>query len=198
MSLVIRYDIWAVLLSLAAGQLYLQFRTRNYQGFPEGVIKTLRGVSAIPALTALICMFYSPEIFSGLKIDLPLWVQYFGLFVFNAGTFIVLWSHAVLGKYWSGGLATHPNHQLIDQGPYRYIRHPLYSAYIFMSLGYTLMTENVFVGSLMMIYSCTVATRVWSEEEMLRKRLGRVYEAYMQKTPRFIPRLRLARLLARS
>lgn len=189
MKLLLRFDIWAVLLTLAIGQIYLQFRTRKHQRFPEGAIKTLRGVTAIPALGALICVFFSPEIFDGVRVYLPPLAHYLGLIVFNAGAVVVLWSHIVLGNYWSGELATRSNHRLVDEGPYKYVRHPLYAAYIIMPFGFTLMTGNILVGSLMFIYSVTVAARVWSEEEMLKLRLGDTYErSYSQNIgPRLLP-----------
>jgi protein-S-isoprenylcysteine O-methyltransferase Ste14 len=198
MKVLVRFDIWAVLLTLSVGQIYRQFRVRKYQRFPEGASKTLRGVTAIPALAALICMFYRPGFFDGIRMFLPPLAHYLGLLVFNAAALLVLWSHVVLGKYWSGELATHSNHRLVDEGPYKYVRHPLYSAYVIMPFGFTLMTGNILVGTLMFIYSMAVAARVWSEEEMLKTRLGDTYECYMNRTGRFFPQLSIQKLIRRG
>ncbi|MDI6645375.1 MAG: isoprenylcysteine carboxylmethyltransferase family protein, partial [Methanobacteriaceae archaeon] len=58
-----------------------------------------------------------------------------GLILFLIGLTIRLSGKRTLGKYYSYGLETSPDHELIQKGFYKYIRHPIYLAVIIYGLG---------------------------------------------------------------
>ncbi len=96
-----------------------------------------------------------------------------------------------LGRNWSGILELRENHRLISQGPYRYIRHPMYTALLILSVGMALITANLLlalllIGTTMAMYLARVA----DEEAMMIERFGDEYHSYMRRTGRLFPRLR--------
>jgi protein-S-isoprenylcysteine O-methyltransferase Ste14 len=180
-------DIWLVLGGLAGYQLFLQRNAKRRQRYPEGFVKTLQYLTGIPALGSLVLFLADPDQLSFVFIDLPQPVNAAGLVLFNAAAALIFWSHVALGKFWSGELETLSEHRVIESGPYAFVRHPLYSAYLVLTVGFFLATDNWLVGSLMLAYFVAVAARAAKEEEMLVARLGDAYSAYRERTPRFLP-----------
>ena len=52
-----------------------------------------------------------------------------------AGLSIALWARAILGGNWSGAIVLKEQHELIDRGPYAFVRHPIYTGVLLMVLG---------------------------------------------------------------
>lgn len=94
----------------------------------------------------------------------------------------------VLGKYFTRDVATRANQQVVERGPYRWIRHPSYSGSLLTVLGFGLATTNwlslVAVGGFALL---GYGYRVHVEEQALSRDLGDSYRNYMQRTHRFIP-----------
>lgn len=106
------------------------------------------------------------------------------------GTGIALRRYAIwaLGRLWVHEVAIQAEHQVIEVGPYRWIRHPAYSGSLLAFIGVGLAMGNwaallVIAAVPMMAY----AYRVSVEERALAAALGDAYRAYMRRTRRFIP-----------
>lgn len=77
--------------------------------------------------------------------------------------------------------------RLVTQGPYQFIRHPMYASLLCLTWGVFLKQINLLAGLLAILVSLTLfLTSVYEERENLRI-FGEEYRAYMQKTKRFIP-----------
>ncbi len=81
------------------------------------------------------------------------------------------------------------SHTLVTSGPYRWVRHPIYTSYFALALSLFLLTTNLFIGLALLALSILLASRVEGEEALLLERFGDEYRAYMQRTGRFLPRL---------
>jgi protein-S-isoprenylcysteine O-methyltransferase Ste14 len=100
------------------------------------------------------------------------------------------WVHRSLGANYSWLLRVRAQHTLITDGPYRWVRHPMYSAFYLLHIAVALLTANAFLaftwlGGLTLV----VARRVRDEEAMLIEAFGAEYEQYMERTARFFPRM---------
>ena len=80
--------------------------------------------------------------------------------------------------------------RLVLEGPYRYVRNPLYDTDFVLILGTALLTSNWFLISLAALYAAQLSLQLPLEERELRQRFGRPYRRYCEVVPRFIPRLR--------
>jgi protein-S-isoprenylcysteine O-methyltransferase Ste14 len=97
-------------------------------------------------------------------------------------------SHADLGTNWSLTLVVREQHQLITQGVYRWVRHPMYSSLLVYAAGLALVVPNWFVGpSYTVAMLLLIALRLGPEERMMREEFGKDYEAYAATTKRLIP-----------
>jgi protein-S-isoprenylcysteine O-methyltransferase Ste14 len=105
---------------------------------------------------------------------------------------LALWlfwrSHADLGKNWSITLEVRAGHELIMQGVYRRVRHPMYAAIFLFGLAQGLMLPNWVAGwSAIVSFTLMYAFRVAREEEMMLERFGQEYRGYMGRTGRLFP-----------
>ena len=120
----------------------------------------------------------------------PLWVRIIGAIGFAFAVFMHNWSHIALGINWSPTLELKKEQRLITNGPYKYIRHPMYTAFLLWVAFQPLLLPNWLVllaglfGIAMMYFG-----RVEKEEKMMLERFGKEYEDYMKKTGRLFPRL---------
>ena len=95
-----------------------------------------------------------------------------------------------LGRYFTRDVAVSVDQKVVQNGPYRYIRHPAYSGTFLTMLGVGLAMTNwaSLVALLMCVYIGHVY-RVRVEEKALSQAIGQPYVEYMQRTKRFIPLL---------
>ena len=80
--------------------------------------------------------------------------------------------------------------RLVLEGPYRYVRNPLYDTDFALILGTGLLARSWFLILLAVLYAAQLALQLPLEERELRARFGRPYRRYCQLVPRFIPRRR--------
>jgi len=109
-----------------------------------------------------------------------------GLVLFLIGVVIRIVGKRTLGKYYSYGLRTLPNHRLIKHGIYRHVRHPISLAAIIYSVGIPLFLS--LSGFLLMLGLIPlILYRIKIEEKMLIDKFGDEYREYMKKTKKLIP-----------
>ncbi len=111
-----------------------------------------------------------------------------GVVCLAGGLWLFARSHADLGTNWSLTLEIRKEHQLVTQGIYRALRHPMYSSLLLYSLGQALVVPNWIAGpSYGVAMSLLVAFRLGPEERMMREEFGKDYEAYVGRTKRLVP-----------
>jgi protein-S-isoprenylcysteine O-methyltransferase Ste14 len=93
-----------------------------------------------------------------------------------------------LGKQWSLQARVLEHHELIRRGPYRIVRHPIYTGMFGMLIA-TSLTQGQWLGLVIasVVYYLGTAMRIRSEEKLLREQFGSEYDEYARKVPAFIP-----------
>jgi protein-S-isoprenylcysteine O-methyltransferase Ste14 len=107
------------------------------------------------------------------------------------GLLFTWWARIVLGRLWSSGVTRKTDHRIITAGPYRLVRHPIYSGIILAAVATAAMsgTADAQVGAALIALGLLVKARV--EEGFLRQELGQQqYDAYARRVPMLIPHLR--------
>lgn len=156
----------------------------------EGKVRVFRRVAGIFMVSAALLYIFYPPFMDALAAPLPLWLRWIGVGIAVVSLPLLAWVQDALGKQWSRNLQLQAEHQLITTGPYRLVRHPMYTV-IFMAMSsIAIISANWLMivpalGAMMAIYS-----RIGNEESMLREAFPGEYEAYMRRTGRFLPRLR--------
>lgn len=103
------------------------------------------------------------------------------------GTLLCLWARFILGRNWSGRVVLKEDHELIQRGPYRLIRHPIYTGIILMILACALLngTPGNFLG--VALFSLLHVWKSRQEEALLSANFPQTYPAYMSRTKALIP-----------
>ena len=101
----------------------------------------------------------------------------------------IYWLFSSIGSGITPTSATRKNHQLVTSGPYRWVRHPLYTfgSSMFIALG--LMADSWFIAALGILAFLAMAIRTPKEEANLIETFGDEYKEYMKRTGRYFPKL---------
>jgi hypothetical protein len=98
-----------------------------------------------------------------------------------------VWARISLGRNWSGYVTYKQDHELVTSGPYRFIRHPIYTGLIVMFIGTFLYYGSLFVLILFIILTVMFLLRVGKEEAIMKRLFGKKYTDYMKTSKRLIP-----------
>lgn len=99
-------------------------------------------------------------------------------------------SHADLGRNWSPSLELREGHELVTEGVYRSVRHPMYASMWLWGVAQALLLQNWIAGwASLVMFMPLYLLRVPREERMMLDEFGEEYRAYMDGTGRVIPRL---------
>lgn len=140
------------------------------------------------SLSPIYVYYFTPAL-SRFSLDWPLWIGALGDALLAASVALFVWSHLSLGINWTANVDVAQGQQMVTTGPYRWVRHPMYSSFILMSAALLLATANLVVAlpfgvTIMAMY----ADRVAAEEEMMTQEFGDEYARYMSRTGRLLPR----------
>ena len=115
-------------------------------------------------------------------------MQYAGLVLAVAGLVFREWAVMRLGRFFARTVQVEQGHRLIQDGPYRRLRHPSYTGMLAIYIGLVL-ALGTWVGALLALVVMFAATyrRIQIEEEVLLEAFGDEYRAYMRRTWRIIP-----------
>jgi protein-S-isoprenylcysteine O-methyltransferase Ste14 len=152
----------------------------------------LRKGIGLPWFLAIFCYVFKPAWVDWAGFALPPWLRWAGLALGLLGLCGVWWTELTLGANFNTALHLRDAHTLVTSGPYRYVRHPMYTAIAVFGLGaFVLAPANwlILVPGVVGFLGL-MAVRVKHEEEVMLERFGEAYRAYMQRTGRFLPRLR--------
>jgi protein-S-isoprenylcysteine O-methyltransferase Ste14 len=178
---------------------------------------TLRAVIVVPALVTLVLLAFftlgyllTLVFLIPMRINFPLPIRLVGLVVVALGfiflgwlfkyrrpsdiltsTYVTFSKAAVKAPLEERQVRTEP---LVVSGPYRYVRHPLYSGVLLLLLGWWLLLDYTFLGAsipfLLLWFNFVVGP---FEEKELRAIFGDAYEQYAKNVPRIIPLLQRIR-----
>jgi protein-S-isoprenylcysteine O-methyltransferase Ste14 len=111
-----------------------------------------------------------------------------GLFAAIAALVMFHLTHRALGRNWSISLDVREDHQLVTDGIYRRVRHPMYSAFWLWAIAQALLLPNWVAGfSGLVGFGILFFGRVAREERMMLETFGDSYRAYMARTGRVFP-----------
>lgn len=116
------------------------------------------------------------------------WVEVLGLVLTVAGLAFAIWARAIIGGNWSGAVSVKVGHELIRTGPYRWVRHPIYSGITLALLGTAMGIGRTrgYLGVLLMYAGFKIKSRL--EERVMRGVFGTEYDDYRRRTGAILPR----------
>jgi protein-S-isoprenylcysteine O-methyltransferase Ste14 len=123
-----------------------------------------------------------------LSIDAPA-LRLLGLAVGLYAAALLLWAPLTLGRFLVPYAVVFRDHELVTSGPFRFMRHPVYSGNLALFLGSALGTLNIYLLLLWPTVMLSFVAEARIEERLLRDRFGAVYDAYAARAGLLLPRL---------
>jgi len=153
------------------------------KGEKEDPKEKLVGV-ALPTLIGFLIMFIAPysDSHNFLTIHGGDILRYFGLIIFITGYIFMIWAPLHLGKQFSWLVTVQEEHELITDGPYRYMRHPRYSGIILWIFGVALIFLSIAGLVLAVLMAILMLLRIPKEERLLHEEFGKEWENYCRRT----------------
>jgi protein-S-isoprenylcysteine O-methyltransferase Ste14 len=117
------------------------------------------------------------------------WTAWLGVAITVAGLAFSIWARAYLGRNWSGVVSVKVGHELIRSGPYRWVRHPIYTGLILAFLGTAVVRHQVrgLIAVVLLYAGFKIKSRI--EEQAMTATFGPEYAQYASTTGAIIPRL---------
>jgi protein-S-isoprenylcysteine O-methyltransferase Ste14 len=115
-------------------------------------------------------------------------VRVVGLAVGLAGAVLLVWASVLLGRFLLHEAAIREDHALVASGPYRFVRHPVYTGYLALLLGSGVASLNVWLLLLWPVSLLGILIQVASEEQLLTAKFGKDFERYVGQVGRLVPR----------
>jgi protein-S-isoprenylcysteine O-methyltransferase Ste14 len=108
-------------------------------------------LSGLPWFIGGIVWMVDPTLMVWASVPIPLWVRWCGFILIAFWGFLFVWTFQTLGKNLTDTVVTRKEHTLVTTGPYRYVRHPFYLAFLVAIIGGSMVTANwyLFLTSLL-------------------------------------------------
>src|SRR5262249_286857 len=102
---------------------------------------------------------------------------------------LAIWARRHLGRNWSAEVRIAVDHHLTRTGPYRWLRHPIYTAMLGMFMGTAIASGQYhgLLGLTLLFVAYLRKTRL--EEQILQQTFGAEYDAYRRGTWALVPLL---------
>ncbi len=113
--------------------------------------------------------------------------EYLGVAVCGLGLLAAIWSRKTLGNEWSRDVEFKREHKLVERGPYRLVRHPIYTSHLLMGLGTAIASGLLvaFVGLVLFFIGFWIKLK--QEEALLLKHFPGEYPAYQARVKALVP-----------
>ena len=156
----------------------------------EGLASKVAGLLGIIGFLSIVVNCINPAWIGFAAIQLPILLRWAGVGIAFLGFALLQWAQVTLGRSWSDTPRMMKEQSLVTTGPYRYIRHPIYTAFLLI-LGSTLFISSNWLigGCLIGMTSLEIISRIQYEEALMSEYFGEQYRLYMKKTGRLLPRL---------
>ena len=100
---------------------------------------------------------------------------------------MLVWARATLAGNWSADVVFKENHELVERGPYRYVRHPIYSGFILMAAGGILLLGTATALAVLLGLPVLLWLKLSQEEALLTRHFPDEYPRYKARVKALIP-----------
>ncbi len=138
-------------------------------------------------LAALLLLFIPIPGLTGHFVPDTLATGIVGLAIQVGSALFYFWCRGYLGRMWSGAIRIVDDHKLIECGPYRVLRHPMYTGMLGMCVGTAIVSGQYHALLGVALFAYAYARKIRIEERILTEEFGAVYDAYRRRTSALVP-----------
>jgi len=104
-----------------------------------------------------------------------------------SGMGLSIWARVHLGRNWSQAVTLKKDHQLIQSGPYRWLRHPIYTGLLLAIAGCVAKEANLTAVLAWMLVAVALVKKLCLEEKWLAGEFNQNWQEYVKKSYRLLP-----------
>ena len=153
------------------------------------ILFTLRPIG-LSMMAGLIAYMINPASMAWSSFPAPVWLRWTGVAIGALSAVVLLWTLSNLGKNLTDTVVTRREHTMVSSGPYRWVRHPFYIGVSLAIVANGLVAANWFILGAGAVVVALLVLRTRTEERKLLERFGDSYRAYMDRTGRFVPKIK--------
>jgi protein-S-isoprenylcysteine O-methyltransferase Ste14 len=198
--IVLAATVWAYWACVGAMTIRVRRRTRKLSGIvPSQGVEQLMWAVWVPLVVLWMVLPYVAAGASSLPWQLPAFAREMPMLLLRwlaagvglacLGLSIHCWRR--MGRNWRMAIAPDQQTELVTTGLYRLVRHPIYALSILLMVCTVLVVPTAPVLVMALVHIGLMLAKARNEERFLAGRHGAVYQRYMQRTGRFVPRLRV-------
>ncbi len=156
----------------------------------EGPASKLAGLLGMVGFLAILVYVINPGWLAWASLSLPTWLRWGGVGVALAGFALLQWAQNTMGKNWSDTPRMMKEQALVTGGPYRWVRHPIYTAFLLILGATCFISANWLIGLCWLgMTTLEIMSRIGFEEALMLEYFGDQYREYMKHTGRFLPKV---------
>lgn len=191
------FRIIAALIFLTGISISIYFRRKADRDTGEIVSWKREGIVMILALRigglvlwfSMLGYLIYPPLLAWSKVGLAEWIRWLGVGLGVVCVTLIYWMFNSIGSGITPTVATRSKHKLVTKGPYRWIRHPLYTFGTAFFLSFALMADSWFIAVMAILAIVLLSIRLPTEEALLIEKFGDEYREYMKRTGRYLPKI---------
>jgi len=150
----------------------------------------MAGMLGLTGFIAVLAYAINPTWLSWASLPFPGWLRWTGVGIALLGFALLQWAQNTLGKNWSDTPRMIKEQALITSGPYQFIRHPIYTAFLLILGSILFLSANWLIGSAWLgMTILELASRIRFEEGIMLEYFGDQYREYMKTTGKLLPKL---------
>ena len=120
-------------------------------------------------------------------VPLSLWPVRFGAALTFAGIAFAIWARVWIAGNWSSDVTLKRDHELIVDGPYRWVRHPIYTGILVALAGTALAVGEWRAVLAVVLAGAAYWRKLTIEEAVMRRQFGEAYARYAERVPALVP-----------
>lgn len=156
----------------------------------EDTASKLAGLLSLIGFVTVIAHVANPVWMQWADLPFPAWLRWAGVGIALFGFIVLQWSQNTLGQNWSDTPRMMKEQILIISGPYRYVRHPIYTAFLLILGSTFFISANWMIGlAWISMVLLEIGSRIRFEESLMIEYFGDQYREYMKTTGRLFPRI---------
>lgn len=164
-----------------------QSPARREEGLPVAVGLRSSGLTLMLSVAAYVL---SPRRMEWARLDLSSCLRWSGAGLGATSLPLAHWVFSSIGENITPTVTTGRDHELVTDGPHRWVRHPLYSVGSTFWVSLSLLAANWFMGLASVVVLVMLLVRLSKQEAKLIERFGDEYCVYTERTGSLVPRLR--------
>ncbi len=155
-------------------------------GVKAGRTRWARFAGARVAIVLVILLLLRLRVFKEKAVTDDPWLQVIGLVIFLLGLALAVWARVYLGRNWGMPMSEKADPELVTTGPYRTVRHPIYSGIILAMAGTTVAVSLYWLVAVVLLGAYFLYSAAM-EERYMAGHFPDAYPPYKQSTKMLIP-----------